>query len=105
MDIAGISPSTGWKITVSKEDINWPSSFIPSAQRTSIGAACGTCSGVNIGTSVTGYIQITDLEQDFIFGEGTVNNIDLQYRIDGISLAVDADTYQTRVVFTLYGDP
>lgn len=105
LDIAGINPTTTWKVTVSKEDINWTSTFIPSVQRTSIGSPCGSCAGVNIGTSSVGYVQVTDIEQDFIFGAGVVNNIDLQYKIDGITLAVDADTYQTRIVFTLYGDP
>lgn len=105
VDVAGISPTTGWKITVSKEDITWNALLLPSIQRTGIGSKCGPCLGVNLGTSTIGYTQITDAEQDFIFGEGNVTDIPLQYKIDGISLAVPAAQYQTVIVFTLYGDP
>tara|TARA_R110002072_G_scaffold64924_8_gene161094 strand:+ start:1517 stop:2020 length:504 start_codon:yes stop_codon:yes gene_type:complete len=105
IDVAGISPTTGWKITVAKEDISWNGLLIPSIQRTGIGNKCGSCSGVNVGTSTTGYTVITDAEQDFIFGEGNVSDIPLQYKIDGISLAIPAARYQTVIVFTLYGDP
>lgn len=105
VDVAGISTTQGWRVTVSKIDISWPAAFIPSVQRTSTGTPCGTCAGVNTGTSVTGYLQVTDVEQNFIFGTGTVNDINIQFKIDGITLAVPAGTYQTTVVFTLYGDP
>lgn len=105
VDVAGISPTTGWKITVAKEDISWNVLLLPSIQRTGIGNKCGACSGVNIGTSTIGYTQITDAEQDFIFGEGNVADIPLQYKIDGISLSVPAAQYQTVIIFTLYGDP
>lgn len=105
IDVAGISPTTGWKITVAKEDISWNVLLLPSIQRTGIGNKCGICTGVNLGTSTIGYTQITDAEQDFIFGQGNVADIPLQYKIDGISLSVPAAQYQTVIVFTLYGDP
>lgn len=104
IDVGGISPSTGWKITVAKEDITWNVLLIPSIQRTGNGNPCGICAGVNIGTSTVGYAAITDAEQDFIFGAGNVSNIPLQFKIDGISLAIPAGRYQTVIVYTLYGD-
>ena len=104
LDILNVANSQNWKITVSKTDINWPGAFIPYVQRTGNGTPCGTCAGVNTGTSVSGYLQITNLEQDFIFGGGEVTGIDLQFRIEGISLTVDADNYSTEITFTLYGD-
>ena len=105
LDIAGLAPGKNWKVTVSKQDINWSSGFIPSIQRTGNGTPCGTCSGVNTGSSVTGYLQVTDAEQNFIFGSGNVSNISLQFRITGLTLAVPAQNYSTRIVFTLYGEP
>ncbi len=103
-DILNVATSQDWKITVSKSDINWPGAFIPYVQRTSNGTPCGTCSGVNIGGSVTGYLQITNLDQDFILGTGEVTDIDVQFKVEGISLTVDADNYSTEIIFTLFGD-
>ena len=104
LDILNVASTQNWKITVSKSDINWPAAFLPYVQRTSNGIPCGTCSGVNTVTSPSGYLQITNLEQDFIFGSGEVTNIDVQFRVTGISLTVDADNYSTEIIFTLYGD-
>ncbi|MDZ7846694.1 MAG: hypothetical protein U5L96_07960 [Owenweeksia sp.] len=44
LDILNMASTQGWKITVSKQDINWPGAFIPYVQRTSNGVSCGTCS-------------------------------------------------------------
>ncbi|MGB0178384.1 MAG: hypothetical protein ACPF9D_14555, partial [Owenweeksia sp.] len=104
LDVNNVKNTQNWRVTVSKLDINWTPLFVPYVQRTSIGIPCGACTGVNVGTSVTGYMPITDLEQDFIYGTGKVSDIDLQFRIEGITLAVKADYYRTTVVFTLYGD-
>ena len=104
LDILNVATTQDWKITVSKSDINWPAAFIPYVQRTSNGVPCGTCSGVNTITSPTGYMQVTNLEQDFVFGSGEVTDIDVQFRVTGISLTVDADNYSTEIIFTLYGD-
>ena len=104
LDILNLANTQGWKVTVSKQDINWPASFIPYLQRTSNGMPCGTCSGINSLSSYTGYMQITNMEQDFIFGSGEVSDIDIQFRIEGLSLAVDAQNYTTEIIFTLYGE-
>lgn len=103
-DILNVASTQDWKITVSKSDINWPGAFIPYVQRTSNGIPCGACTGVNTGISVSGYLQITNLEQDFIFGTGEVTDLDVQFKVEGISLTVDADNYSTEVMFTLFGD-
>lgn len=104
LSVQNVTDALNWKITISKQDLNWTSSFLPSVQRTSDGTPCGTCAGVNTGKSITGYLQVTDIEQDFLFGTGSVQNINLQFKVDGISLAVPAQNYQTRVIFTLYQD-
>ncbi len=104
LDIRNLGSTINWKVTVSKRDINWPSAFMPFVIRNSNGTSCGGCTGINTGTSVSGYIQITNLEQDFIYGTGRVDDIDLQFKIEGITLAVSAQNYQTEIVFTLYGD-
>lgn len=104
LDILNMAASQGWKITVSKQDMNWPSAFVPYLQRTDDGIPCATCSGVNTFMSVPGYMEITDMEQDFIYGAGEVTDIDIQFKVEGLSLAVDAENYATEVIFTIYGD-
>lgn len=104
LDILNVASTQDWKISVSKSDINWPAAFVPYVQRTANGVPCGSCAGVNTITSPSGYLQITNLEQDFIFGSGEVTGIDVQFRVTGISLTVDADNYSTEIIFTLYGD-
>lgn len=103
-DILNVADSQDWKITVSKSDINWPGAFLPYVQFTTTGTPCGSCAGVNVGTSVSGYLQITGIEQDFILGSGEVTGIDVQFKVEGISLTVDADNYSTEIIFTLFGD-
>lgn len=103
LDIAGIATSRNWKVTVSKQDISWPVSFQPSVRRDDDGTPCMGCIGI---TSVNGgYQLISDIETDFMFGSGTVNDINLQFQVSGISLSVQAADYQTVIVFTLYGEP
>lgn len=104
LDILNMASSQGWKISVSRRDINWPAAFVPYIQRTSSGVPCGTCAGVNPVTSVNGYLQITSMEQYFIYGTGEVTGIDVQFKVEGISLSVQADSYSTEVIFTIYGD-
>lgn len=104
LDIRNLADAKGWKISVSRQDINWPAAFTLSVKRTSNGIPCVTCAGVNTGSSVSGYIPLGTLEQDFIFGNGEVSNIGLQFKIDGISLVVDAQSYSTEIMYTLYGD-
>jgi len=104
LDIRNVGDARNWKVTVSKRDINWPGTFVPYVIRNSNGAPCPSCAGVNNGSSISGYLQITNIEQDFIFGAGRVDNIDLQFKIEGISLAAGAQNYQTEIIFTLYGD-
>ncbi len=104
LDVLGIADAQGWKVAVSRQDINWPAALTLHIKRNSNGIACGTCLGVDNGTSHTGYLQFTNIEQDFIFGTGEVSDIDLQFKIEGISLTLEAQSYTTEIVYTLYGD-
>lgn len=104
LDIRNIAAQKGWKVTIKKQDINWPGSLQFYVRRNSNGTACMTCSGVNTGLSSSNYVLLSNLETDYIFGSGEVIGIDLQFRVAGISLTLPAQSYSVEIVYTLYGD-
>lgn len=104
LDVLNVAKSKDWKVTVSRRDVNWPAALTLAVKRTSLGTSCGGCPGVNAGLSPSTYIPLTGVEQNFIFGTGEVSGVNIQMRIQGLSLTIDADTYSTEVVYTLYGD-
>jgi len=104
LDVLNVAKAKDWKVTVSRRDINWPGALTLSVKRTSPGTPCMGCAGVDGGTSPATYIPVTGSEQDFIFGTGEVNNVNIQMKIEGLSLTIDADSYSTEVIYTLFGD-
>lgn len=104
LDVLNVANAKDWKITVSRRDINWPGALTLSVKRTSLGTPCMGCAGVDGSTSPATYVPVTGADQDFIFGTGEVNNVNIQMRIEGLSLTIDADTYSTEIIYTLFGD-
>jgi hypothetical protein len=104
LDIRNMAAQKGWKVTIKKQDINWPGTLLMYVRRNSNGMACMTCTGVNTGLSSTNYVLLSNLETDYIFGTGEVIGIDLQFRVAGISLTLPAQSYSLEIVYTLYGD-
>lgn len=104
LDIKNVKPNQGWRVVVSKQDINWNASLVVSVKRNSAGAPCGTCLGVQAGMSGTNYMVVNAMETDFIFGSGEVNDIAIQFMVSGISVLLPAQAYSTEITFTLYGD-
>ncbi len=104
LNIQNVANTTNWKVSISRQDINWPSAFTLQVRRNSSGLACAGCSGLNLAKSPSSYLTIVPLETDFIFGTGEVTGIELQFKLSGLSLTVEANSYSTNVVYTLYGD-
>ncbi len=104
LDVLNMAKSKDWKVTVSRRDINWAAALTVSVKRNSTGTPCSGCAGVNTGLSPSTYIPLSLGEQNFIYGTGEVSGIDIQMRIQGLSLTIDADTYATEIIYTLYGD-
>lgn len=101
MEIRNVGVSRAWKITVSKQDINWNVNLLPAVIRSGLNEIDA---GLGVTSGSTSYVQVTDVAQDYIFGTGEVTNIELGFRVQGISLALPAQYYQTRIVFTLFGE-
>lgn len=101
LDIYNVALTKNWKVTVSRQDINWHPSLSLYIKRTGSGSPEGT--GVNPG-SPAGYLEITSFEEDFIIGQGVVTGIECQIQIQGLSVTLPVDAYSTDVIYTLYGD-
>lgn len=96
LDIKKLKKQAYWRVTVCKNDINWDNQVKVYVRRTNSGSGNGTVWGC------TNYTQIRNMPITVLQGQGALSNIYLQYKLDGISLAVPANTYYTDIVYTLY---
>jgi len=83
-----------WKVDVRRTDTNWHGSFTLNTRRTTSGSGIGFISG---GTT---YRAITTTNALFFWGEYDRSNVNIQFQLTGMSIAIPAATYTTTVVFT-----
>lgn len=88
-------PTAPWRVDISKVDTNWPSSLRLYAKRTADGTGDGT---INEGTT---YQQIIDSDQSFFSGTGDRTGIKVQLKIEGVSVVIGEDTYDTTIYYTV----
>ena len=86
-----------WRVDVQKSDIFWDSRLIVEIRRTSNGAG-SLFSSISGGTV---YQPVKQNAQTFFQGDGTFNNIGIQYKISGMSILIPVNTYSTSIFFTL----
>lgn len=84
-----------WQVSMRKIDSNWHADFTLYARRTSSGTGMG---GVNGGTS---YLDIRNTNRSFFSGWGDRNNIDIQYRLEGVSINIEPGIYTTTIIYTV----
>ena len=96
MDIKKLDRQSHWKITVYKNDINWDNRVGIYVRRTSTGNGSGATWGG------TNYVEIRSMPQNFLQGSGSLTNINLQYKLMGLSIEIPSNTYYTDIVYTLY---
>jgi hypothetical protein len=86
---------TNWRVDIKKVDTNWHGNFHLFVRRTSNGNGSGNISG---GTT---YQEVTDADLAFFSGSLTRNFIDVQLRLEGVSVQVPQDSYATTVYYTV----
>lgn len=86
---------TIWKVDIKKVDTSWHGNFHLFIRRTSNGSGSGSISG---GTT---YQEVTDADQAFFSGDDTRNFIDVQLRLEGVSVQIPQDSYSTTVYYTV----
>ncbi len=86
-----------WRVDVQRSDILWHSSLVLETRRTSN----GTGSFLGSIANGTAYQRVNTNAQSFFDGTGSYNNVNIQYRISGMSILTPVNTYSTSVIFTL----
>ena len=95
IDIKVTGGDNNWRVDVSKTDGTWDSNFRLYVLRTGAGSGGGSISG---GTS---YIEVTAITTAFFNGSKTRSNVPVQYQLQGMSLNVSPNTYNTSVTYTV----
>jgi len=91
-----ISATSGnWGLDVKKIDTNWHSNLHLHVKKTSDGTGSGSISG---GDS---YQEVTDIDQSFFSGNGDRSNVNVQLKLNGVSIQVPPDTYTTTIYYTV----
>lgn len=89
--------SDNWRIDVSRSDANWPSAVDLFVRRID---STGTGTGV-VENGGTTYQEVETIPTSFCYGRGNIFDVELQYKISGISLQVPPGVYTTSVIFTV----
>lgn len=96
LDIKKLSKNAYWTVMINKSDLTWDNQVKIYVRRTSGGNGKGSVWG---GLS---YTVINDLPSTFFTGYNQIGNIDIQYKIEGIDVTMEARDYYTDIVYTLY---
>ena len=96
LDLTGATGFTdAWRVDVRRSDATWDDNVTLSVQRTSDGTGIGSIAD---GLS---YQPVEALDTDFFSGTGDRSGIEIQYRLEGVSIQVAPTTYSTSVIFTV----
>ena len=87
--------AASWRVDIRKADTTWHGNFQLFVRRTSDGIGGNPISG---GTT---YQEITGTDQSFFNGNDKLRQINVQLKLDNVSLQIPADTYSTTVHYTI----
>ena len=87
-----------WSVSIRKSDVDWDNTAKIYVQRTSDGTPYLLNGTVTGGTS---YQQVNDTEMYFFSGNRGRQNIEIQYRLQGVSVVMKAQTYTTYIIYTV----
>ncbi|MCT4622006.1 MAG: hypothetical protein N4A46_00185 [Schleiferiaceae bacterium] len=85
----------GWKVEAYRVDLNWHNDLKVFIRMTSTGNGPGSIySGFN-------FTELSNFPTEICNGNGQLNNIKFQFEIRGVSVLIPADTYRTKIIYTL----
>jgi len=87
-----------WQLKVRRAAINWPADVVLEIRRTSDGTDSGSSVPPTGGET---YIEITTWDTVLFSGEGNRSDIDLQFRLRGISVELGIKDYFTEITYTV----
>lgn len=95
LEVDDAPPSNRWYVVVRSSDINWHGDFTLYVKRTSDGTGPGDI------TDGTAYIAIETVDSAFFSGTENRSNINVQYRLTGMSVSIPPGIYSTTVTYTV----
>lgn len=104
LGLLGLSAKS-WRVDVQKSDILWHNSLQIYARRIGGTPDNGLLDLLSNPSSISGgtvYQNTGDAPATLFSGAGKVDNISLQYKLSGISLALPAGDYETEIIYTLW---
>jgi len=90
-----ITAAADYRVDVRRNVGTWDTGLTLYVRRTSIGTGSGSVSG---GTT---YQQVTTSDVELFTGNSNRNNVEVQYQVDGMSIDISPDNYQTTVSYTI----
>ena len=97
------NPNGKWRINVHKSDIQWNSNLMLQIKRTGNGYKGENDKKGNIHDG-DNYQTVTNTPIYFFQGKDEINYIPLQLKIEGLSVTMGAQDFETKVVLTVYDD-
>jgi hypothetical protein len=91
-----------WNVAVHKSDIFWNNELKVDIRRSSDGEPASRFN--NRISGGTNFQTLTDMPLQFFEGGAARDNIDVEFRINNISVLIPADEYETTVYFTVYSN-
>jgi hypothetical protein len=93
-----ITTNTDYRVDVRRTDGTWSGDFTLSVQRTSDGTPGHPSSTISGGAA---YQAVTTSDAEFFTGHRDRTGVEVQYRLEGMSVDIAPDTYSSTVTFTI----
>ena len=93
--VAVSSTGKAWAVSIEGAFTYWHGDLSLDVHRTSEGSGSGTISGG------TGWQQVTTSSQQFFDGSKRRTDVNVQYRLNGMSVQVPPDTYSGTITYTV----
>ena len=98
------NPNAPWRIEVQKSDYNWNNNLVLETVRAGDGI---NSKNRNKPTKIydgTNYQTINNMSGYFFRGRGEIEEIPVNFKINGMSVVNGAQDFETKIVFTIYDD-
>jgi hypothetical protein len=93
-----LTSNSDYRVDVRRTDSAWSGAFTLYIQRTSDGIAGHTSSTISGGTA---YQSVSTSDGEFFIGYRDRIGVEVQYRVDGVSVSIGPDTYSSTITFTI----
>lgn len=84
-----------WTVTVRNDGVLWPAGVHISVRVASVGSGTGSVSGAGA------YLMLGGAAQTLLSGTGDRSGVQLQFKLDGVSVRNSFGNYSTNIVYSL----